>query len=166
MGEEELLKEIKEMRNQVAQLSKAVDKVARPYQEVIGQLEELQEIARRYFSLLDLYQRYGGISPEIVVPGLKDPISKEIVKVLFDKGDRNISQIAEAIKQRRGSSSRRIVREKLEKLVEEGVVSSTMDKKTRRFSISEEVLQKWSQVLGLHKYEGQPKNSRNKKEGD
>ncbi len=166
MGEEELLKEIKEMRAQVAQLSEAIDKVARPYQEVIGQLEELQDIARRYFSLLDLYQRYGDISPEIVVPGLKDPISKEIVKVLFDKGDRNISQIAEAIKQRRGSSSRRIVREKLEKLVEDGVVSATMEKKTKRFSISNEVLQKWSQVLGLHKYEGQPMISQNKKEGE
>lgn len=166
MGEKELRKEIKEMRAQVAELSEAIEKVTKPYQDVLGRMEELQDIARRYFSLLDLYQKYGDISPEMVVPGLKDPISKEIVKALFDKGDRNISQIAEAVKKRRGTASRRIVREKLEHLVEDGVVTAKVEGKTRRFRISDEVLEKWSQVLGLHKYEGQHGNKQNKKEGE
>ena len=166
MGEEELKDEIKELRNQIAILSEALEQVTKPYQQVLSQIEMLQDVARRYFGLLDLYQKYGEISPETVVPGLKDPISQEIVKTLFDKGDRNISQIAEQIKQRRGTASRRIVRERLEKLVEEGVVTMSTDSKTRRFSVSDEVLKKWSQVLGLHKYQGQHSQDKDKKEGE
>ena len=166
MGEDELHKEIRELKEQVSQLSQALETAVRPYQEVLGQLDELQGIARRYFGLLELYQRYGEISPDVVIPGLKDPISQEIVRILFDKGDRNISQIAEQMKQRRGSASRRIIRERLEQLVERGAVTVSSGSKQRRFSVSDEVVQKWSQLLGLHKYEGQPSGIQGKKEGE
>jgi DNA-binding transcriptional ArsR family regulator len=166
MGEEELHEEIKELKAQIAELSDALETAVKPYQKVLGQLEELQGVARRYFGLLELYQRFGEISPEVVIPGLKDPISQEIVKILFDKGDRNISQIADQMRQRRGSASRRIVRERLEKLVEDGIVTVSAEGKQRRFSISDEVVQKWSQLLGLHKYEGQDSNTQGKKESE
>jgi DNA-binding transcriptional ArsR family regulator len=166
MGEEDLHDEIRELKVQIAQLSEALETAVKPYQKVLGQLEELQGVARRYFGLLELYQRYGEISPEVVIPGLKDPISQEIVKILFDKGDRNISQIAEQMRQRRGSASRRIVRERLDKLIEDGVVTVSTDGKQRRFSISDEVVKKWSQLLGLQKYEGQPSSIQGKKEGE
>jgi len=166
MGEDELHKEIRELKEQVSQLSEALETAVRPYQEVLGQLDELQGIARRYFGLLELYQRYGEISPDVVIPGLKDPISQEIVRILFDKGDRNISQIAEQMKQRRGSASRRIIRERLEQLVGMGAVTVSSGSKQRRFSVSDEVVQKWSQLLGLHKYEGQPSGIQGKKEGE
>ncbi len=166
MGEEELKDEIKELKDQISNLSEALERVTKPYQQVLGQIEVLQDVARRYFGLLDLYQKYGEISPDIIVPGLKDPISQEIVRVLFDKGDRNISQIADQIRQRRGSASRRIVRERLDRLVADGVVTVSSEGKQRRFSVSDEVVQKWSQVLGLHKYEGQPSQDKDKKEGE
>ena len=166
MGEEELRDEIKELKEQIVQLSEALDKATRPYQRVLMQMDELQSVAKRYFGLLELYQRYGGITPEVIIPSLKDPISQEIVKILFDKGNKNISQIAEQMRQRRGSASRRIIRERLEKLVEDGVVTVSTESKQRRFSISDEVIQKWSQVLGLSKYEGQHSIDQNKKEGD
>jgi len=166
MGEEDLRDEIRELRTQIAQLSEALEMAVKPYQKVLGQLDELQGVAKRYFGLLELYQRYGEISPEVVIPGLKDPISQEVVKILFDKGDRNISQIAEQMRQRRGSASRRIVRERLDKLVENGVVTVSTDSKQRRFNISDEVVQKWSQLLGLQKYEGQPSGNQGKKEGE
>ena len=165
MGEEDLKDEIKELKNQIADLSQALEQVTKPYQQVLSQIEVLQEVARRYFNLLDLYQRYGGISPEIIVPGLKDPISQEIVRILFDKGDRNISQIAEQMRQRRGSASRRIVRERIDRLVADGVVTVSIEGKQRRFGVSDEVVQKWSQVLGLSKYEGQPIQNQGIKEG-
>jgi DNA-binding transcriptional ArsR family regulator len=166
MGEEDLHDEIRELRAQIAQLSEALEMAVKPYQKVLGQLEDLQEVAKRYFGLLELYQRYGEISPEVVIPGLKDSISQEIVKILFDKGDRNISQIAEQMRQRRGSASRRIVRERLDRLLEDGVVTVSTDSKQRRFSISDEVVQKWSQLLGLQKYEGHPGSIQSKKEGE
>jgi len=166
MGDEDLHDEIRELRAQIAQLSGALELAVKPYQKVLGQLEELQGVAKRYFGLLELYQRYGEISPEVVIPGLKDPISQEIVKILFDKGDRNISQVAEQMRQRRGSASRRIVRERLGRLVESGVVTVSTESKQRRFSISDEVVQKWSQLLGLKKYEGQPSSDQGNKEGE
>jgi len=166
MGEEEIKNEIKELKDQIAVLSEALERVTKPYQQVIGQMEVLQDVARRYFSLLDLYQRYGEVSPEVIVPGLKDPISQQIVRILFDKGDRNISQIAEQMRQRRGSASRRIIRERLDKLVADGVVTASEEGKQRRFSVSDEVVQKWSQVLGLNKYDGQPSKDTGKKEGE
>ena len=86
--------------------------------------------------------------------------------ILFDKGERNVSQIADQMRQRRGSASRRIIRERLEKLAEDGIVTVSTDSKQRRFSISDDVVQKWSQLLGLQKYEGQPSSVQGKKEGE
>ena len=166
MGEEELKDEIAELKDQIADLSEALERVTKPYQQVLNQMEVLQDVAKRYFNLLELYQRYGEISPDVIVPGLKDPISHEIVRILFDKGERNISQIAEQMRQRRGSASRRIIRERLEKMVEEGVIRVSSEGKQRRFSVSDEIVQKWSQVLGLHKYEGQLIQDKGKKEGE
>src|SRR2546422_328811 len=90
-----------------------------------------------------------------VLPGLKDPISKEIVKALFEKGDRNISQITEAVKARRGTASRRIVRDRLEAMERDGVVVASGPGKVRTFSVSQAVVDKWSQVLGLAKSQEQ-----------
>ncbi len=166
MGEEELKKEIRELRKQISELSEAMERITEPYQEVIRNFGDLQNVARKYFALLELYQKFGGISPEMVIPELRDPISREIVRILFDKGDRNISQIAEQMKLRRGTSSRRIIRERLNELIAENIVTVSSKGKTRRFSVSDAVVEKWSQVLGLPKYEGHVNINSNKKEGD
>ncbi|MHA1223663.1 MAG: hypothetical protein ACTSSG_09345 [Candidatus Heimdallarchaeaceae archaeon] len=56
-------------------------------------------------------------------PSLKyDDISKNIVAVLERKGNLNISQLTEALRKERGSASRRIVRERVNKLIEKGIV--------------------------------------------
>ena len=160
MGDQDLRKEIQELREQVEVLNAALDRVARPYGQLFEYLERFQGIAKSYFRVLDLYQKYGSVSPEVVVPGLKDPISKEILKALFEKGDRNISQITEAVKARRGTASRRIVRGKLESLVAQGTVVAEGDAKVRTFAIAPAVVEKWSQVLGLAKSEEQPMEKR------
>lgn len=63
--------------------------------------------------------------------------------------------MTDAVKARRGTASRRIVREKLEALVADGIVSSEGDGKIRTFSVTEAVVEKWSQVLGLAKSQEQ-----------
>lgn len=151
MGDEDLRKEIQELRDQMEALSAAFDRIAKPYGQLFEYLDRFQGIAKSYFRVLDLYQKYGEVSPEIVVPGLKDPISREIVKTLFERGDRNISQITDAVKARRGTASRRIVRERLEVLERDGVVVAATDGKVRTFSIADSVVERWSQVLGLAK---------------
>lgn len=157
MGDEDLRKEIQDLRDQMEALNAALDRISKPYGQLFEYLDRFQGIARSYFRVLDLYQKFGTVSPEIVVPGLKDPISKEIVKALFEKGDRNVSQVTEAVKARRGTASRRIVREKLEALVRDGVVVESGEGKIRTFSVAPAVVEKWSQVLGLSKPDEQPK---------
>ena len=151
MGEKDVRKEIQDLREQMEVLSAAFDRIAKPYGQLFDYLERFQGLASSYFRVLDLYQKFGSVSPEIVIPGLKDPISKDIVKALFEKGDRNISQITEALKGRRGTASRRIVRAKLESLITQGVVVADGDGKIRTFRVAADVVDKWSQVLGLAK---------------
>jgi DNA-binding transcriptional ArsR family regulator len=158
MGDEDLRKEIQDLRDQMEALNAAFERVAKPYGQLFDYLDRFQGIAKSYFRVLDLYQKFGSVSPEIVVPGLKDPISKEIVKALFEKGDRNISQVTDAVKARRGTASRRIVREKIESLVKDGVVVQSGEGKIRTFSIAPVVVEKWSQVLGLSKPDEQPRS--------
>ncbi len=160
MGDEGLRKEFQELRDQMEALSAAFDRIAKPYGQLFDYLDRFQGIAKSYFRVLDLYQKFGSVSPEIVLPGLKDPIAKEIVKALFEKGDRNISQITDAVKARRGTASRRIVREKLEALEEGGVVVAAGEGKIRTFSIAPAVVEKWSQVLGLAKPDEQHEEER------
>ena len=99
--------QLEDLASKIEQLEGTINLLRKPYGELLGHLDRLQEIARSYFRLLDLLQRYGSLSPDMAIPELKDPISRDIVKVLFDKGGRNISQITEAVRQERGKASRR-----------------------------------------------------------
>ena len=148
--------DVRELRKQVEALREALAAVAAPSREIAGYVAQLQTIARGYFRLLDLYAKRGAVSPDVVVPGLKDDISKAILTALFEKGDRNISQITEAVKGKRGTASRRIVRERLQDLVQRGAVVATPGPRGNTYRISEEVAEKWSQVLGFSKYGDQP----------
>jgi len=156
MGQGELQHDVRELRKQVEALREALGKVTEPYREIASYLDKLQGLASGYFHLLDLYAKYGAVSPDLVIPGLKDDVSRHIVLALFDRPDRNISQITEAVKGKRGTASRRIVRERLENLQRQGIVVATSGSRIRTFRVAEEVAEKWSQVLGVPKYRDQP----------
>ncbi len=151
MAKGDLQEDVRELRKQVEALREALATVAEPYRELAAYMDQLQGIARGYFRLLDLYAKHGSVSPEVVVPGLKDDISKAIVTSLFEKSDRNISQITESVKGKRGTASRRIVRERLQELVKQGVVLESTASRAHTYRVSDEVAAKWSQVLGLSK---------------
>ena len=156
MGEDDLQDDVRELRKQVEALRDVLSKVAEPYREIAGYLDQLQTITRGYFRLMDLYAKHGAVSPDLVIPGLKDDISKHIVSVLFERGERNISQITEAVKGKRGTASRRIVRERIQELEEKGVLVSAAGSRGRTYRVSDEIVAKWSQVLGFPKYKDQP----------
>lgn len=151
MPKDDLQDDMRELRKQVEAMREALAKVAEPYREIAGYMEQLQTITRGYFRLLDLYAKHGSVSPDLVVPGSRDDISKAILTALFERGDRNVSQITDAVKAKRGTASRRIVRERLYRLVKEGVVVASEASKGRTFRVSDAVAAKWSQVLGLSK---------------
>ena len=163
MGQGELQHDVRELRKQVEALREALGKVTEPYREIASYLDKLQGLARGYFRLLDLYAKYGAVSPDLVIPGLKDDISRHIVSTLFEKADRNISQITKAVKGKRGTASRRIVRERIQELERKGVLISTPNSRGRTYRITDDVASKWSQVLGLSKYEDQPHEGSDKK---
>jgi DNA-binding transcriptional ArsR family regulator len=148
---EDQSKKIEELTARIAELESAVREVARPYSELVGQLSRFQDTVQKYFKLMELYQRHGVISIETILPGVKDPIAKDIMRLLLDKPGLNISEITEELRQRRGSASRRIVRDRLGELLEQGLVVERSGKKEKTFEISEAVVKKWSEVLGLTK---------------
>ena len=76
-------------------------------------------------------------------------ISKEIIRVLVDRNGQNISQITEGVRVKRGTASRRVVREKLKILEEQGIVEQRGEKAVSAYYISDHVLRKWSQLLGI-----------------
>ncbi len=117
----------------------------------MDRLGQVQDIVGRYFRLLDIYDRYGVISIETILPQVKDPISREIVKILLDHPNLNISQLAEELRVRLGSSSRRIVRSKLGSLMELKIITEVQDKKVKTYVVSDDMIKRWSQVLGLTK---------------
>ncbi len=138
MAQDDLRKELRDLRDQIEALRSALSDAARPYTELMS------------------YVEHGKVSPDLVIPGLKDDISRHIVVALFDKPDRNISQITEAVKGKRGTASRRIVRARLADLKEQGIVEATPGSRTRTFRVADGVAEKWSQVLGVPKYRDQP----------
>ena len=146
---EDLHEQIKALSEKMESVEESVGKVAQPYSQLLEYIERFQKISSSYFKMLGLYQRYGAISPDLLIPGVKDPISRDIVKVLFERDGQNISQITDKLKEMRGTSSRRIVRERLKELETKGVVRSKGSVKSKDFWLTEEYVDKWYQLLGL-----------------
>lgn len=149
MADEDLEKQIKSLSDKMESLEESMRMVATPYSQLLEYIERFQKISSSYFRLIDLYQRYGEISPDLLVPGVKDSISREIVKILFDRDGQNISQITQSLKERRGTSSRRTVRERLKELQDRGVVVSRGSERAKIYWLTEGYVKKWYELLGL-----------------
>src|SRR5437667_12572840 len=107
MTQDDLQKEIRELRAQIEALRSALSDVTRPYTELMAYVGRLQVVSRGYFRILDLFAKYGKVWPAVVIPGLRDDISRHIVVALFDQPDRNISQTAQAVHGSARPASRR-----------------------------------------------------------
>jgi hypothetical protein len=139
---EDLRNEVKELNSRIAELEGLISQLQEP-------LRQMQSAAKGYFKFIDLYVKYGGVSPDVIIPDIKDSISKEIVKALFERNGQNISQLTEMVRSKRGSASRRIIRQKLSDLVDAGHVTKKTARKAAEYYISDELLKKWSAVLGF-----------------
>ena len=149
---EALRDEIRELSQRVAELESALTAATRPIGDLMDQLQHLGSLAGNYFRLLELYHQRGSISPEAVLSELKDPISVEIIKVLFEEDGLNVSEIAGRLRERRGSASRTIVRERLTKMLDAGmVVAEEGPGGVTVYGISESVRDRWLRLLGLRR---------------
>ena len=139
----DLAKEVKELNKRISELEKMLSGVIQPLQDV-------NKITRNYMRIIGILLDHGGLTPDMTLPDVKDPISREIVRVLLDKTDQNISQITELVRSKRGTASRRIIRVKLQELEDKKIIEKRQKGSLYVYSLSEKVIKKWSQMLGFN----------------
>jgi DNA-binding transcriptional ArsR family regulator len=139
------------LKNELEELSERLNRLEGILSDLSKPMDRFREVTSDYFRLMSLYSEHGTISPELLVPEVKDSISRDIIKILFEKSGQNISQITNSVRKKRGKASRRIVRSKIQDLEELGIVVGDQETKWTVYSISPELVKKWSQLLGLSK---------------
>ncbi|HEQ79352.1 MAG TPA: hypothetical protein ENN76_03705 [Euryarchaeota archaeon] len=142
LSQDELKEEIRELNRRLAQMESMLLKLVNP-------VDYIDIPAKGYLKLVSLALQHGRISPDMLIPKIRDDISRAIVQTLVEKNGQNISQITESVKNARRTASRRIVRERLKKLESEHVVDVKKHGAIAHYYISEEVLKKWSRMLGI-----------------
>jgi len=140
----ELTKEIKSLNKRIDELESMLRAVVQPFQE-------MRKSTSSYVRLIGLMLEHGGLTPDTILPNIKDPIEQNIVRVLTQKKDLNISQITEHVRSKRGTASRRIIREKLKILESKNIVYSQLKGSRTVYNLTDEVIKKWSQLLGFIK---------------
>jgi len=138
-----LEKEIKELNKRISDLEKMLSTLMKP-------LRNVRDTADKYLKITGLILDHGGLTPDLILPELKDDISKEIVRVLLERKDQNISQITELVRSKRGTASRRIIREKIKELEEKNIIQKNQRGSLYVYSLTEKVIKKWSQMLGFN----------------
>jgi len=142
--------EKKDLAEEVKELNKRISELEKMLSTIITPLQDVSKVTQNYMRLISILIDRGGLTPDMAIPELKDPISKDIVKVLLEKTNQNISQIEELVRSKRGTASRRIIREKLRYLEEKNIIQKQLKGSLYVYSLNETVIKKWSQMLGFH----------------
>ena len=139
----------KDLAEEVKQLNKRINELEKILNTLVQPLREVSKTTQSYMRLTGLLLDHGGLTPDLILPEVKDPISQQIVRVLLDRNKLNVSQITEMVRSKRGTASRRIIREKLKELIEKDIVQSQQLGTRQVYSLTENVIKKWSQMLGF-----------------
>ncbi|VVB62316.1 Uncharacterised protein [uncultured archaeon] len=142
--EKDLTDEVKDLNKRISDLEKMLSVLMKP-------LIDIRKTTESYMRLAGLLLDHGGLTPDLILPELKDPISKEIVRVLLERPEQNVSQIADLVKNRRGTASRRIIRERLVDLERKNIIQKQQRGSRSVYNLTAEVIKKWTQLLGLTK---------------
>ena len=146
----DILGKVLELQRQVTAVQEAITRVGGPVLEAVDQVSRMRELAGGYLRLVELYQRFGSISPEAILPELKDPIAVDIVKLLFEQGGLNVTQLTERLRGRRGKASRTSVRERLNRLVRDGIVVVERGPGgVTVYSIADWAVERWLKLIGV-----------------
>jgi len=141
--EKDLINEVKELNKRINELEKILSKIISP-------IRDANSVTQNYLKIIGLLLERGGLTPDMILPEVKDSISKEIVRVLLERPDQNISQITDLVRSKRGTSSRRIIREKLQELENNDIVQKRQKGSLYVYSLTDKVIKKWSQMLGFN----------------
>lgn len=143
MEEKDLAEEVKKLNRRIGELEKVLSTIIEP-------IKEVNKVTQNYMRLIGFLIDRGGLTPDMILPDIKDPISKDIVRVLLERSDQNISQITELVRSKRGTASRRIIREKLQYLEEKNIIQKYQKGSLYVYTLDEKVIKKWSQMLGFN----------------
>ena len=140
----------KDLKEEVKELNKRISELEKMLLEVIAPIREVSRTTQNYLKITSLVLEHGGLTPDMILPELKDQISREIVRVLLDRQDQNISEITELVRSKRGTASRRIIRERLKELEEKSIAKKKIKGKLYVYCLTDKVIKKWSQMLGFN----------------
>jgi len=140
----------KDLEKEVKELNKRINQLEKMLSEALSPIRNISSTTQRYLKITSLILEHGGLTPDLILPEVKDSISKEIVKVLVDRKEQNISQITELVRSKRGSASRRIIRQRIKELEEKNIIKKTQKGQLYVYSLTDKVLKKWSQMLGFN----------------
>jgi DNA-binding HxlR family transcriptional regulator len=140
----------KDLTKEVKQLNKRINELEKMLAVLIKPLRELISTTQNYLRITSLLLDHGGLTPDMILPDIKDSISRDIVRVLLDRNDQNISQITELVRSKRGTASRRIIRERLKELEEKDIIQKRQKGSRYVYSLTENVIKKWSKMLGFN----------------
>ena len=138
-----LAEEVKELNKRISDLEKMLSILIKPLQNV-------SKTTQNYLRITSLLLDHGGLTPDMILPEIKDPISREIVRVLLERSDQNISQITELVRNKRGTASRRIIRDRIQELEEKNIVQKSQKGSRNIYRLTEKVIKKWLQMLGFN----------------
>ena len=139
----------KDLKDEIKELNKRINELEKMLSTLIQPLRNVQKTTQNYLRLTGLLLDHGGLTPDLILPEVKDPISREIVRVLLDRNEQNISQITELVRGKRGTASRRTIREKIQELMEKEIIQKRQKGSRYVYSLTEKVIKKWSQMLGF-----------------
>lgn len=140
------------LEQEVVRLRGDLDRLTGLYRDLLGRLGTFARMEESYLRLVGMYARYGVVSPELLVPEAKDPISREVLRVMALLTEGSVQEITDRLRETRGSASRRIVSERLLRLERFHAVERKVSPKGRvRWRLSDEVVRKWAGMLGLGK---------------
>jgi DNA-binding transcriptional ArsR family regulator len=142
-------KEKKDVTSEIKELNTRISELETMLAALLKPLSDARKTTERYLRLAGLLLDHGGLTPDVILPELKDPISKDIVRVLLERPEQNISQITDLVKAKRGSASRRIIRKKLLILEEQHIIQKQQKGSRTVYTLTPEVIKKWTQLLGL-----------------
>lgn len=143
MEEKDLAEEVKKLNRRIGELEKILSTIIEP-------IKEVNKVTQNYMRLIGFLIDRGGLTPDMILPDVKDPISKDIIRVLLKRSDQNISQITELVRSKRGTASRRIIRDKLQYLEEKNIIQKHQKGLLYVYTLDEKVIKKWSQMLGFN----------------
>ncbi|MFO7677952.1 MAG: helix-turn-helix domain-containing protein [Thermoplasmatota archaeon] len=137
-----LEKEIQELQQRIKELEEMLSRAIQP-------IQSFSKTTQQYLRLVNLLLEHGGLTPEVIFPQIKDAISQQIIRSLLETPNQNVSEITQRVKNKRGTASRRIIRNKLKYLMEQKIVESNQQGTRIVYRLTDEVIKKWSQLLGL-----------------